>query len=173
MNGLVTRTKASCIILGILLTILGLAFFVSPIQSTIFLALMLGWLFIIGGIATIISYCVQGKELRSGADLAVGIIETILGIFVVVWPGAFALYMFVLLGCIILVTGIFDIVEAISMHGVEGSQWGLWLFLGILTTVLGILTFWAPLMWAEVVMIFIAVTLIYDGITEIVVGIKL
>ena len=174
MNGIVTRTKASCIILGILLTILGLTFFVFPFQSTIVFAMILGWLFIVGGIATIISYATnQAGGTRSGADLAVGIIETILGILVVVFPGAFAAYFFVLLGCIILVTGIFDIVEAISMHDIEGSRWGVWLFLGILTVVLGILTFAAPLAWAEVVMILVGCSLVYDGITEIVVGIRL
>ena len=173
MNGLVTRTKVSCIILGICLTILGLAFFVNPIGATFFSVLVLGWVFLFGGIATIIAYCVNKSGSRSGADLAVGIIEAILGLLVIIWPGAFALYLFVLLGCIILITGIFDVIEAISRHGVEGSNWGLWLFLGILTVILGILTFVAPFAWAEVVMIFVAVSLVYDGITEIVVGVRL
>lgn len=173
MGNLVTRTKASCIILGILLTLLGLAFFVNPISATLFVTLCIGWAFLIGGIITIITFCTNRSGDRTTADLVLGILEVILGILVVIWPGTFALYLFIMIGAIIFITGIFDIVEALSMPHEQGSMWGLWLALGILTLIFGVLVFTSPLLFAEFVMIFAGVALVFDGITEIIVGVRL
>ncbi len=172
MDSVPTRTKASCIILGVCLFVLGILCLVNPIGAAFFVTLMLGWIFVAAGIATIISFGAF-RDGRSGADLFVGIVELVFGILVLIFPGVFAAYLFVALGWIILVTGLFDIYEAIMMHNVEGSKWGVWLFLGILTVVFGIITFMAPLFVAEVILIFAGCFLIYDGITEFVIGLLL
>ena len=173
MNNLVKRTKTSCIILGILLTLLGLAFFVNPIGATIFVTLCIGWAFLIGGVVTIVTYFANKSGTRTTADIVLGILEIILGILVLIWPGSFALYLFIMIGCIIFITGIFDIVEAISMPHEKGSNWGLWLAIGIITLIFGVMVFSSPWLFAEFVMIFAGVALVFDGITEIIVGVQL
>lgn len=173
LDSFVTRTKASCIILGILLTLLGLAFFVNPVSATIFVTLCIGWAFLIGGVVTIITYFTNRTGNRTIADFVLGILEVILGILVLIWPATFALYLFIMIGCIIFITGIFDIVEAIAMPHEKGSMWGLWLVIGIITLIFGVLVFSSPWLFAEFVMIFAGVALVFDGITEIIVGVRL
>lgn len=173
MDRFVTRTKVSCIILGIALTILGLAFFVNPVSATIFVTLCIGWAFVIAGVVTLVAYVRSPAGMKNAADLALSILEFVLGVLILIWPGAFALYLFVLIGVIIVITGIFDIVEALSMRNVVESRWGLWLALGIITLIFGVLVFVAPFAFAEALMIVAGIALVYDGITEIIVGIRL
>lgn len=173
MNGLVTRSKVASIILGICLTILGIVFFINPIESTVFLVSILGWVFVIGGIATFITYLRSPSDERSGADIFLGVVEIIFGAIVLFFPGMSIAAIAITIGCVIFMTGIFDIIESISLHNIEGSRWGFWLFIGIITTILGILTFVAPFAWIEVLMIYVAISLIFDGITEIIIGASL
>lgn len=168
-NSILRRTKTSTIILGILMLLLGLAFLVWPGATTEFFVLCCGWGFVIAGIATFIGYFAN-SETHSGWDIVLSICELILGILILAFPFFFTGVFIIFIGCVVIVTGIFDIVDAVSFHRVKGSLWGLWLALGILTLIFGLFMFFYPLVWAVTLIWLAGVVLVFDGITEIVAG---
>ena len=74
------------------------------------------------------------------------------------------------IGVFIFITGLADIYDAIQMNKLGGQRWGLFLALGILTTLFGIAAFVSPLVAGSAIIILIGIALIFDGVTEIIVG---
>jgi uncharacterized membrane protein HdeD (DUF308 family) len=167
------RTKSSIIILGVAFTLLGLVMFIFPTASVLFLTMCIGWLLIFGGAATLINHFRLPKEARSGADLAFGIVEVLLGLLIIVWPGISTYEICLFIGCMIVVSGVYDCIEAFSMRGVDGARWGLWLVLGILTVICGIVALLSPFMFGTALALVIGISLVFDGITEIVYGVRM
>lgn len=172
-QSLFKRTKASIIILGVALTLLGMGFFIAPAASALFLVYVCGWAFIFAGIGTIVGYFRHDPADRGAANIVLAVVEIVLGIFIMVWPGWSMMYLVILLGCVIFMTGVWDIFDAFSIRHIEGSRWGLWLVLGILTVFCGILTFITQFSMAEAIMLVGGICLIFDGVTEICLGIAL
>ncbi len=169
MNESLRRTKSSTIILGVLMLLLGIGFMIWPGASTEFLILCIGWGFVIAGIATFVGFFVN-SETHSAWDIVLAICEFVLGLLILFFPFAFTGVFFIFLGVVVFVTGIFDIIDALTLVGVKGSLWGLWLTLGIMTLLCGVFMFINPLIWAFALMWVAGFVLIFDGITEIVAG---
>ncbi|HEX3647095.1 MAG TPA: HdeD family acid-resistance protein [Pseudonocardiaceae bacterium] len=70
----------------------------------------------------------------------VGVAAIVMGVLVLVWPGPSLLVVGVLFGIYLLVTGVFEIVEAFAPH-VPGSMRALNLIAGALSVVLGLICF--------------------------------
>lgn len=173
MNTLFRRTKASIIFLGIAMTLLGLAFFINPVDSILFVVSCCAWAFLFAGIGTLVGYFRHDPADRGAANIVLAILEIVCAIYIFFFPGWSTVALCVFLGCVIFVTGIWDVADALSFRKVEGSNWGLWLVLGIVTIVLGFLTLFAPFMMAEAIMIVAGISLVFDGITEIVLGVRM
>lgn len=106
-------------------------------------------------------------------DIGIGVVELVVGICIIVWPAFFVLYLYMILGIFILITGFNDITEANRIRKAGLGNWKVALLFGILTLIAGTLAVISPfaLVWAEAVITGIA--LLFDGITEIVAGIRL
>lgn len=167
------RTKASVIILGIAMLLLGLAIFITPTNGVLFVTLCFGWLMLFAGIATLIGHFRHNPADRGAVDLVLAILEVIIGLLVVIFPAWWVLYVMIIIGIMILITGIYDIVDAFAFRSAGAGQFALWLVLGILTIIFGIMVFCTPFVAAEAIMIVAAVALVFDGITEIVAGVRM
>ena len=172
-NTFLKRSKASVIILGIAMLLLGLAFFINPAEAILFVAYCCGRAFLFAGIFTCIGFFRAPKGERNGFEIFLAICEAILGLWLLLSAPAWGiLYISIMIGCVIFLTGIGDIADACAMRSIPDSGWVLWLVLGIITVIAGCLAFLSPFLMAEVVMIVVGVTLVFDGITEIVMGIR-
>ncbi len=168
-NSYMRRTKSTTIIIGVLMLLLGLAFLVWPGGTTEFFVLMCGWGFVIAGIATFAGYFAK-SEGRSAWDIVLAVCEFVLGILILIFPFFFAGVFVIFIGIVVIATGIFDIMDAISLRDVKGSLWGLWLALGIITLIFGLCMFAYPIIWAVTMIWLAGVVLVFDGITEIIAG---
>lgn len=167
------RTKATVILMGVALLVLGVAIFVSPIGATLLIVQIVGWTLVVVGVATLVNCWVNRPAGSQQADLFTGIATLVLGVLIVGWPAAFVAVVYVMLGIIILVTGVNDIAEASTVRrmGFPGSLWRS--ILGALTFIAGAFVVFAPFAMAEFVMIVAGIALIFDGITEIIAGIQM
>lgn len=164
------RTKAAVILMGIALLVLGVAMFVAPIGATLLIVSIVGWTLVIAGAITLAnSWMHRAVELRQ-ADLVIGLLEAVPGMCLVVWPSAFVAAVYVLIGIIVVVTGVNDVVEAFATRRLGFPGWGWRLVLGILTLVAGAFVVVSPFTMAEFVMLVAGLALVFDGITEIVAG---
>lgn len=167
------RTKAATILMGIALLVLGIAMFVSPIGATLLIVQVTGWTLVAVGAVTLVNcWAHRLPELRQ-ADLVIGLVELVPGALMVTMPEAFTSLVYVLIGIIILVTGVNDIASARSLHALGVPGTAALTVLGVLTLVAGAAVVVSPFAMAELVMLVAGVALIFDGITEIVAGLRM
>lgn len=167
------RTKATVILTGIALLVLGIAMFVSPIGATLLIVQICGWTLVVVGALTLLNcWRRHTQELRQ-ADLLIGFLELVPGGLMLATPETFVAFVYVLIGVYILVTGVNDLIEANAVRslGFPGAGWRY--VLAVLTLLAGAAVVWSPFAMAELVMLVAGLALIFDGITEIVAGARM
>ena len=100
------------------------------------LAVFIGAVLLFQGVFTMFSVPLDGSG--RGWSVALGVIETLVGLAVLVWPGPTLLVIAFFIGWYVLFSGIMTIAGAISARGVL-PYWGLMLAFGILET---LFSFW-------------------------------
>jgi uncharacterized membrane protein HdeD (DUF308 family) len=122
---------------GVLLIIAGVLAFFMPAIAALSAVLVLGWLFLIGG-GIEIAYAVQTRHLgHFGWKLTSGILDVILGLAIVVLPGAAIATLGLIIGAFLFAGGIARIVLALRARPLPG--WGWVLVDGILSVLLAAL----------------------------------
>ena len=167
------RTKATVILMGVALLVLGIALFVSPIGATLLVVRIVGWALTIVGAITLANCWRHYSEGLRQADLFVGLLECVPGVCLVAWPGAFVSVVYALIGVVILVTGINDVIEANALRVTVGVGWGWRMALAVATVIAGVIVVASPFSMAELVMLVAGVALVFDGITEIIAGVTM
>lgn len=167
-----SRSKTAMIVIGICLLVLGLLFCLEPAFGLKLVTLITGWAFVIAAVVTLIDFFVH-KQTRRHIDILYALLELILGLVILLNPAASLVVVLTIIGVVIIVTGIADIADAVQFKSVEGSRWGVWLALGIITLLLGVIVVLMPLAFGITLMIIAGIALIFDGITEIIVGIQI
>jgi uncharacterized membrane protein HdeD (DUF308 family) len=105
-------------VLGALFLIAGIMALMSPFQTFGILALLIGWYLLFKGLADIIISIVERDELSLwGILLASGIIEMIIGVWAIGYPGRSAWLLVLWVGIAALVRGITEIVLAFKLRG--------------------------------------------------------
>ncbi|MCH3968732.1 MAG: DUF308 domain-containing protein [Atopobiaceae bacterium] len=178
MERFMKHTKWSVILAGIALAVLGIAFLVSPGTSLELLTLMLAWLLIIVGVVALVGCIRSPLPVMGQGDFLISIIAIIFGICVLVWPGVFVAFVYTLLGILILVSGFEDVSLAFAEKRANttwgmGMSWGWTLAFAIITIVLGLFVIVAPFTMAWAVMVVTGISLIFDGVTDVIVGIRM
>ena len=109
-------------LLGVLFVVAGFLAFLEPFQTFGILALLVGWFLLFKGIFDITLSIAGHKEIPLwGFQLAVGIIEVLLGMWAVGYPGRSAWLLILWVGLGALVRGISDIVTAFRFRSLEQS----------------------------------------------------
>lgn len=167
------RTRATVILAGIAMLALGIAMFVSPIGATIFIVQVVGWILVATGVALLFNCWWHRLPMLIQADLVAGLAALLPGICMLVWPNSFVRAVYVVIGVLITLTGINDCVESFDIKHAGLSGWGWMLALGIITVAAGITVVISPFAMAEFVMLIAGCSLIWDGITEIIAGVRM
>jgi uncharacterized membrane protein HdeD (DUF308 family) len=115
--------------LGIVLIVVGFAAIVFPLVSTIAAKIMLGWLFLIGGVFMVI-HAFQAPAWQGFLwSLLIGILYLVAGGYLAFFPLTGLLTLAFLLIILFAVEGIFEIIMAFQVRPHEG--WGFLLLSGI------------------------------------------
>jgi uncharacterized membrane protein HdeD (DUF308 family) len=125
--------------LGIVLILVGIAAICFPLVSTIAAKTFLGWLFLIGGVFTIIhAFSAQGWGGFLWS-LLIGVLYLIAGGYLAFFPLTGLLTLAILLAILFAAEGIMEIIMAYRVHPSEG--WGWLLLSGIAALAVGVLIF--------------------------------
>jgi uncharacterized membrane protein HdeD (DUF308 family) len=175
MDRILKRTKTGLIITGVVLALLGVVMFMRPVLALTMIILIAGWMLFILGAVTLIDSFVHRKDRNSSLSMGIvgGVLELIIGLCIIIVPAMFAVYLYIMMGIIVIITGIGDIVEASGMRKAGLSNWGVALALGLLTVILGVFVVIAPFAFLWAVTVITGVALLFDGITEIIAGITM
>jgi uncharacterized membrane protein HdeD (DUF308 family) len=156
------------IALGVALLVLGVIGLVTVVTTTLFSVIFFGWLLLIGGVAQVIHAFRVRPWSGLMLQLLVGILNIVVGLFIIGNPGSSAFALTLLLAYFFIIGGIFRIVMAAPEH-LPGRGWAI--FSGIIDILLGILirVHWP---WSAfwVIGLFIAVDLLLTGLWFIALG---
>jgi uncharacterized membrane protein HdeD (DUF308 family) len=96
-----------------------------------------------------------------------GIVTAVAGICILVWPKAAVATVAVIVGLQLIVVGIIRMVTAVTQDIESGGLRALYLFLGLLLLIVGILCLRAPFHTAAVLVLLFGVSWIVNGVIEV------
>jgi uncharacterized membrane protein HdeD (DUF308 family) len=133
------KTSAWTTVLSILVILLGLGAIIVPEIAGLAVTLLVGWaLLIAGGFEIMHAVGVRGS--RFVLHFLIGILDVVVGFYVILHPGAGLLTLTLFLAVIFVVDGVFTLAWGFRLRPHAGSGW--LLFDGAISLVLGILI-WA------------------------------
>ena len=163
--------KVVTMILGVLLTIGGFLCVFMPGRTFLSSGWALGFMLLVSGINMIAVY-VQNKKQSSAGSLIGGIVIALLGIFTMAsLPTRLLTDMFIAyaFGVGLLIYGIFQITASMKAKK-NNMPWGVALTFGILNAILGIYSFFHPVVTALAIGMLIAFVIITQGFNLIALG---
>lgn len=159
-------TGSLAIVEGILFVVGGILLVVTPFAAVAAFTQVTGVLLVLGGIVGTVRNAGAGHgEQGGGAGILGPILAAIAGVVLLIDPTLAAAFIVTVLGAMLLVGGGMQIAAACGMHGRD--HWVAMLVSGILTTLVGAITFLAPGAAIFVFAIFAGVQLVFTGILMI------
>lgn len=159
---LLRQNRGWLIALGIIMILLGLLAIALPFATTLAVAILLGWIFIIAGIIQIIH---AFKSRGWGVfllELLLGILYVVVGIMLLrnLLSGVITLTLVV--GISIFISGVFRVIQAFQLR--PAANWGVVLLNGIVSIILGILI-WSqwPFNAPWLIGLFVGISLCLNG----------
>ena len=123
--------------LGIVLILAGLAAIAFPLLGTIAVKIMLGWLFLIGGVVMIV-HAFQSPGWGGFLwEVLVGLLYVVAGAYLAFFPLTGLLTLAILLAMLFIAEGVFEVIQAFRVRPHEG--WGFLLLSGIAALAVGVL----------------------------------
>jgi uncharacterized membrane protein HdeD (DUF308 family) len=123
--------------LGIVLIVAGLAAIAFPLLGTIAVKIMLGWLFLIGGVMMIM-HAFQAPGWQGFLwELLVGILYAVAGAYLAFFPFTGLITLAIVLAVLFIAEGIFEVIQAFRVRPHEG--WGFLLLSGLAALAVGVL----------------------------------
>ncbi|MCH4191911.1 MAG: DUF308 domain-containing protein [Butyrivibrio sp.] len=150
-----------CIAVGLILLFL-------PGVTMAILCKALAVLLIVAGAAMIISYLInKDTSIGYSAMFAVGLLIAIIGVWIFMKPEVFISLIPLIAGVIIVINGVTNFAQAISLARVSYGRWWLALVFALITIGLGIYLIFKPLSAVEIAVRIIGVILVYDGVSNV------
>lgn len=169
VEGAIAEHRTWFIVLGIVLLLLGIVAIIFPFMTTIAVKIMIGWLFLIGGVVQIIHAFSTQKWSSFFFNLLVGILYVFAGGWLAFFPFTGILTLTIFLAAMFIVQGILEFGMAFKMRPQSG--WGWMLFSGIVAILLGILIFGGlpgTAVWA--IGLLVGINLLSSGIAYLFLG---
>lgn len=168
MERILKRIKTNVLVSSLLDIVIGAVLMIWPDMSLKAACIAIGAVLLAGGVTKLISYFFHRDDsLFSYINLIFGIIITLLGAWIMLQPDQILKMVPILVGIIIVIHGIQDLQQAVTLCKGKYEKWWMALILGLLTVGFGALLIWNPFTANEVFVRCIGFFLIYDGISNL------
>ena len=154
------------IALGIVLVLMGLAAIISPFVAAVFVTIILGWMFVVGGILRGIDALRSRYERSFVWQLLMSILYVVLGMLILTNLFGGVLSLTLLIGIFILIQGVFEVILAFQIR--PSGNWFWVLLSGLINIILGTLI-WSkwPVGAVWVLGVLVGISLLTTGISVI------
>ena len=160
--------KTGYIIISILLCILGITLIVFPQFSASMLGTLCGIIFIAFGLVKLVGYFSKDLfRLAFQFDFEFGILLIVLGIILLVHPGGLVNFICIAFGISVLGDGLFKIRIAGEAKRFGIEKWWVSFTAAIISSVLGLILIFRPGEGSALLMIFLGLTLLAEGILSL------
>lgn len=166
------KHKITVITASVIMIILGIILIFNPIDVTVFICRVAGFLLLVSGIFTTGSYFLNSAEDIGDSSIVMGLIQLALGLWITLRSENFVQFLTMIIGFVVLVHSFGFFGNTIDIRRCGYKYWWVMLIVSVITLILGILIVVAPFKTVAVTMIVSGIGLIFDGITGIVAVIK-
>lgn len=167
-----SRSWWALIVRGLAAAIFGIIAIANPGGVTNFVIRFLGVLILIAGIVGLLSAMRHREESKASSILAVpAVIGIVLGIILVLIPGAIAGFFIFLLGLVVFIYGIWEIYQAFRLRKDVGNEWMPFLIAAV-AIIIGIILMAARATIASTMMWLLGVFALVLGVLWIALGIR-
>lgn len=173
MSDFFKRIKWSALISAIVTLIIGIFLLVRPDTAVNTISLIVGWLLLISGIFSVILFFTGKTYGFAYLNIILGIIGTVLGLWIVIDPKFISNFITALLGILILTHGAVDLQSSFELKKLGNEKWWLDMLFAILTIVLGILVIVLHFNAMKLIMVVCGISLLIDSITDFIIVFRL
>lgn len=160
--------KANAVVSSLLCVLLGMVLVIWPGMSIQIVCAAIGVVLILTGIMKIIEYfTVKDGSLYEQTNLIMGIIFTVVGVWIAVKPDKVLAIIPIIVGIVIVLHGVRNLQQAVNLCKDQYDKWWIALILGLLTAGFGVLLICKPFAALDTVVMLIGIFLIYDGLSNI------
>lgn len=164
MNKILSAISRSSVIAALIYLVLGLCLVIFPETSGSVICYIIAALLLLDGIRHIISYFSNSlSEVLGGYDLALGGVEVLLGVFVLIRPATMLSLLPICLGLALVISGVIRLQRSFDLKRAGAGSWKVVLILGALVAALGLLMLVNPFATAKVLMVVLGVSLMVDA----------
>ena len=162
----IKKNSGLTIAMGVIVLLMGLLAMGSPFIAGLSIAMVVGILFIIGGIGQLAFAFQTGRRIL---NIILGVLTVVVGVYMVMNPAAALTSLTVFLVAYLIVSGIFEALMAFQIKPANG--WGWELFSGIISILLGAMI-WNqfPLSGAWAIGVLLGIKLFFSGWTLLMFG---
>lgn len=161
------KIKISMLGSAIITIILGLILIVNPVGATVAVCSLIGWFVLLLGVFGLLNYFVFNTGMSNSIELAISIIETLLGIYVVVNPGSIIQFIFLIMAVVLLVHGFHDMDTSMQMKRSGYEKWWGTFAIAIITILLGVLALTKPFESTALLLRVIGASFLFDGASNL------
>ena len=162
------------LIIGILLLIGSYYMFTTPVESFIGLAGLFSALILVSGLFSVFFALTNKDDIENfGLYLAGGVLDVIVGFLLLKYPGMTLVLFSLFIGFWLLFRGFNMISISFQVKKVEDSNWFLILLFGILVVIFSFMAIMNPLIGASYLVITLALAIMFAGIANIVLALRL
>ena len=168
MERLLKKIKTNVVVSSALCVILGLVLVFRPGLSMRIVCTAVGVVLIVSGVMRMIDYfTARDGSLYSQANLIFGIILAVVGVWILMKPDKVLAIIPIIVGIVIVLHGVNDLQQAVTLYKGQYDKWWVALILGLLTAGFCILLICKPFAALDTVVMLIGTFLIYDGLSDI------
>ena len=162
------------LIIGILLLIGSYYMFSTPVESFVGLAGLFSALILVSGLFRIFFALTNKDDIENfGLYLAGGVLDVIVGFLLLKYPGITIVLFSLFIGFWLLFRGFNVISISFQVKKMEDSNWFWILLFGILVVIFGFMAIINPLIGASYVVITLALAIMFAGIANIFLAVRL
>ncbi len=162
--------KLTKTIISIITIVVGLVLIIWSRQSLNIICSIVGWILCAAGVVAVVLYFVNYKDrsVITYLTLVMGVFVAVIGLWLAINPQVLETLLPSIFGLIIVISGIMNISESMTVRRQNGS-FAASLLLAAITIVLGLVIFFHPQAFNDFIMIFIGICLLYDGVSNLVI----
>ncbi|MCM1253999.1 MAG: DUF308 domain-containing protein [Clostridium sp.] len=168
MERILKKIRTNVVISALICIALGVVLVVWPGMSVQIACMAIGAVLVLNGISRLLNFIFERDgSLFSQMNLIMGIIITVIGVYILLQPSKIIAMIPILVGIIIIIHGVNNLQQAVSLCKGQYDKWWVALILGLLTVGFGILLICNPFEAIDTLVMFIGLFLIYDGVSDI------
>lgn len=168
MGNWLKKLKTNVVISAILCILLGLVLAIWPGMSMHIVCIAIGSVLIIGGLMRLAeSFLTRDGSMYTQMNMIVGIIFTVVGIWIVIKPEKVLAIIPIIMGIVIALHGFNNLQQAITLCKGKYDKWWVALILGLVTIGFGALLVFRPIAALDTAVMLLGIFLVYDGVSDL------